>query len=150
MANQKLWKFVHACCDSSSSDDPYVLEKVRMQHDLQLVKSRITAILDLQAPLFCMAKQMAQSSHAHNVEDAVYAYLESNLVWKKASDDPAWRPKPEEQQHARDIMDMCYFSRFNARHRKNGDVDVELHSAEWQERGQVLLDQCLFCKTSLW
>ena len=66
----KLWKFV--------------LDKVCMQHDLQLVKSRITGILDLQAPLFCMAKQMAQATHAKNVEEAVYALLELKRVWKKA------------------------------------------------------------------
>ena len=81
-ANIKLFKHVYACCDTA--DGPYVADKICMQHDLQNVKSRVTGILDLQAPLFCLSKQMSLSSYAQNCEDAVYAWLDKNLVWKTA------------------------------------------------------------------
>ena len=91
--NEKLFRFMMSqflngdggvTDDAEIGSDWVAIKQLCLQHALQLVKSRVSTLLELQTPLFCIAKQFSGSLMVSNLLDAVYACIDSRLEWKKA------------------------------------------------------------------
>ena len=65
------------------SDFVVVVRQLCLQYALQLVKTRLSTLLELQTPLFCIAKQFSGSLYASKTLDAVYHLIDPRLEWKK-------------------------------------------------------------------
>ena len=88
--NIKLWK--HAVCqtiaqhvaDDCEPCEPLAIATPCVQHAIALVKAPLGRILDVNVPVFCVAKQFTQSSHSKVAEEAAYEFIDVRLRWIQA------------------------------------------------------------------
>ena len=61
-----------------------VVAKSCIQHAIALVKAPCARILDINVPVFCIAKQFTLSSHSKVSEEAAYEFVDARLRWVQA------------------------------------------------------------------
>ena len=62
-------------------------------------------------PLFCLVKLMRKTHFWGKVQDGVYSSIKKNFIWKRAEEDPDWRPDPADLEHADKVLETCYYYR---------------------------------------
>ena len=60
------------------------LSSTCLQHAVALCKSHIASQLDINVPVFCIAKQFALSGHSQAAETAAFHFIDARLDWIKA------------------------------------------------------------------
>ena len=140
-ANEKLWKVLQRFYDGDDMDLPIVLKHLCLQHGVQLVKTTVCKIMDMSSPMFCIAKQFNMCSVSVKLHDALFSFVDTHLEWIPASQNPGWKANPDDVQHAKDVLDMCYHQRTSRRrrggHKESSESSVRMK--EWYSAGQEMV-----------
>ena len=137
-----LAKVANEWLPESDGDSVQVaLSSTCLQHAVALCKSHIASQLDINVPVFCIAKQFALSGHSQAAEAAAFHFVDSRLEWIKApyvficvfsflclhyqnvcqaSEQPDWRPNDDHVKHAKDVIKLCSANRHFNRRRRRG------------------------------
>ena len=80
-----LAKVANEWLPESDGDSVQVaLSSTCLQHAVALCKSHIASQLDINVPVFCIAKQFALSGHSQAAEAAAFHFVDSRLEWIKS------------------------------------------------------------------
>ena len=89
----------------------YFIKALCKQHSVGLCMYPLSKLLDVTAPLFCIVKQLHSGTFDNLFWQAMFNEIWDRLELRKETDDWQWQPEPQHQEHARLVMEMCFFTR---------------------------------------
>ena len=146
--NQKFWRWIASQYSDSplgsdgEPEDPLILTHTCLHHALSLVQAPVCAkVLDVSTPCFCIAKQFGHGKSYEKISDAVYAWLEHFLDWKRQEDFPDFVPDAQDVEYARDVVELMYLRRANRKRKSRSSKSrVPRHKDRKQEYAERLVD----------
>jgi hypothetical protein len=133
-------KMMVTLVENKAAENVIVLPGFCKQHATANILSPITKKLQILNPTFCLAKRRRNFKFHQRLIAGWREAVQLTLEHIPGSKFPDWRPNPDDQEHARNVLDLCYFD-----YRPDVAIDQDASDLAAQRRranGEELLKRC--------